>query len=91
MELAALKWKGQYSRLKHALAMFKIFPKQLLSETKGLRCLQEIWSGPGNKNNEHLAIVSLSSYLEKEGYLMVFAWGISLRKQLLIGLFSAEL
>jgi len=42
MELAALKWKGQYSRLKHALAMFKIFTKQLLSETKGLRCLQEI-------------------------------------------------
>ena len=32
MELAALKQKGQYPRLKHALAMFKIFPKQLLSE-----------------------------------------------------------
>ena len=42
MELAALKWEGQYPRLKHALAMFKIFPKQLLSETKGLRYFQEI-------------------------------------------------
>ena len=32
MELAALKQESQYPRLKHALAMFKIFPKQLLSE-----------------------------------------------------------
>jgi len=91
MELAALKWEGQYPRLKHVLAIFKIFPKQLLSETKGLRCLQEMWSGPGNDDNEHLAIASLSSYLEKEGHLMVFAWGILLRKWILVGLFSTEL
>ena len=91
MELAALKWEGQYPRLKHALAMFKIFFKQLLSETKGLRYFQEIWSSLGNEDDEHLAIVSLSSWLEKKSYSIVFAWGISLRKQSLIGLFLAKL
>jgi len=41
-ELTALKWKGQYPKLKKVFAMFKIFFKQISLETKDLRYLQEM-------------------------------------------------
>jgi len=50
-----------------------------------------MWSGPGDDKDEHLAIASLNSCLEKIGHLIVFFWGILLRKQMLTSLFSAEL
>jgi len=50
-----------------------------------------MWSRLGVDDNEHLAIVSLNRSLEKVGYSMELTWGILLRKQISIGLFSAEL
>jgi len=50
-----------------------------------------MWLGPRADDDEHLAIASLNSCLEKANQLMRPAWGISLRKQVLTGLFSAEL
>jgi len=50
-----------------------------------------MWSGPGDDDDEHLAIASLNSCLENVNQSMVFAWGILLRKQVFIGLFLAEL
>jgi len=50
-----------------------------------------MWSSPGDDEDEHLAIASLNSCLEKVGHLIVSAWGISLRRQMLTGLFLAEL
>ena len=89
--LAALKWNSQYSMLIQASVMFTIFSKHRSLENRVLRCFQEMWSGPGANDNEHLAIVSLNSCLEKAGQSMRPAWGISLRKQMSTGLFSAEL
>ena len=43
------------------------------------------------EEDEHLAIASLNSWLEKGGYSMPSAWGSSLRNLVLTGLFSAEL
>ena len=50
-----------------------------------------MWSSLGDDDDKYLAIVSLNSCLENVGQLIVFTWGISLRKQVLTGLFSAEL
>ena len=66
--LAYLKWEGQYPNIKQASVMFLIFSKQRSSNNRGLRCLQEIWSGPGNDEDEHLAIASLNSCLENVGH-----------------------
>jgi len=71
IELAALKCEGQYPMLKHVLAICKIFFMQLSLEIINLRCLQEMWSGPGAEWDEHLAIASLSSCCEKGGHLIV--------------------
>jgi len=89
--LVALKWDGQNSKLIQALATFTIFSKHRSLENRILRCLQEMWSGPGADDDEHLAIASLNSCLEKAGHSMGLAWGISLRKRVSTGLFSAEL
>ena len=43
------------------------------------------------EDDEHLAIVSLNSWLEKKGHLMPSTWRSSLRNLVLTGLFSAEL
>ena len=43
------------------------------------------------KEDEHLAIASLNSWLEKGGHSMPSAWESSLRNLVLTGLFSAEL
>jgi len=66
--LAALKWDGQNSKLIQALAMFTIFSRHRSLENRVLRCLQEMWSGPGADDDEHLAIASLNSCLEKAGH-----------------------
>jgi len=89
--LVDLKCNGQYSRFMHALAICMNFSKHLSLIIKDLRCLQEMWSGPRANKDEHLAIASLNSCLEKRGYSIKSTWGISLRKVVLIGLFSAEL
>jgi len=89
--LVDLKWDSQYSNIKQASAMFLIFSKQRLFDNRDLRYLQEMWSGPGDDKEEHLAIASLNSCLEKVGHSIVFAWRISLRKQTFTSLFSAEL
>jgi len=44
-----------------------------------------MWSGPGVKDKEHLAIASLNSCFEKEGQLMVLLCGILLRRFVLTG------
>ena len=56
-----------------------------------LRCLQEIWSGPGVDKDEHLAIASLNSCFEKRGYRIWSACGVLFRKDAFMGWFSAEL
>jgi len=56
-----------------------------------LRCLQEMWSGPGVDEDEHLAIASLNSCSEKRGYGIWLAWEISFRKEVFLGLFLTEL
>ena len=43
------------------------------------------------EDNEHLAIASLNSWLEKEGHSILSTWGSLLRNLMLIGLFSTEL
>ena len=74
-----------------ALAMCMNFSKHLSLVIKDLRYLQEMWSGPGANKDEHLAIASLNSCLEKRGYSIKSTWGISLRKVVLMSLFSTEL
>jgi len=65
IELADLKWEGQYSNVMQALVICTNFSRHMLCEIKALRCLHDTWSGPGVENDEHLAIVSLNSWLEK--------------------------
>jgi len=89
--VADLKWKGQYSSLIQILVIYTIFPRHLLVEMRGLRCLQEIWFGPGVENEKHLAIASLNSWSEKRSQLILSTYRISFRSLVLIGLFSAEL
>jgi len=72
-ELVALKWKGQYPKLKQVLTIFSNFFKQVSLDTRCFRCPQEIWLGPGDEDDEHLAIASLNSCLENVGQLMIFA------------------
>jgi len=67
MELADLKWEGQYSSVMQALAMCTNFSRHMLCEIMALRCLHDMWSGPGVEDDEHLAIVSLNSWLENGG------------------------
>ena len=43
------------------------------------------------EEDEHLAIASLNSWLEKRGHSMPSAWGSSLKNLVLTGLFSTEL
>jgi len=57
----------------HASAIFISFSKQRSLENRGLRCLQEMWSGLEDDDDEHLAIASLNSCLENVGQLIVFA------------------
>ena len=56
-----------------ASVIFVSFSKQRLLENRCLRCLQEMWSGPGDDDDEHLAIASLNSCLENVGQLIVSA------------------
>jgi len=90
-ELADLKWKGQYSNVIQVLAICTNFSRYMLCEIKALRCLHDTWSSPRVEDDEHLAITSLNSWLEKGGHLMPSAWGSLLRNLVLIGLFSAKL
>jgi len=90
-ELANLKWEGQYSNVMQALAICINFSRHVLCEITALRCLHDTWSGPGVEDDEHLAIASLNSWLEKGGYLTLSAWGSLLRSLVLTSLFSAEL
>jgi len=71
--LAALKWDGQNSKLIQASETFTIFSKHRSLKNRVLRCLQEIWLGPRADDDEHLAIVSLNSCLEKTGHSMGLA------------------
>jgi len=89
--LVDLKYEGQYSRFIHTLAICMTFSKHLSLAINDLRCLQVVWSGPGADEAKHLANISLNSCLEKGGHSIKFAWGSSLRKIVLMGLFSAEL
>jgi len=73
MELANLKWEGQYSNVMQALAICTNFSRHVLCEIKALRCLYDMWSGPGVEDDEHLAIASLNSWLEKGGHSMLSA------------------
>jgi len=91
MELTNLKWEGQYSNIMQVLAICTNFSRYMLCEIKALRCLHNMWSGPKVEDDEHLAIASLNSWLEKGGHSMLFAWGILLRSLVLISLFSTEL
>ena len=91
MELVDLKWEGQYSNVIQALAICTNFSRHVLCEITALRCLHDMWSGPGVEDDEHLAIASLNSWLEKGGHSTLSAWGSSLRSLVLTGLFSAEL
>jgi len=75
----------------HALAICTIFCKHLSFVISDLRCLQEMWSGPGVDEDEHLAIVSLNSYFKNGDHRIWSACGISFRKVAFIGLFLAEL
>jgi len=63
--LVDLKWEGQYSNLIQVSAMFLILSKQRLLENRNFMCFQEMWSGPEDDKDEHLAIASLNSCLEK--------------------------
>jgi len=89
--LADLKWEGQYSNIMHTLAICTNLSRHMLCEIKALRCLHDMWSGPRVKDDEHLAIVSISSCLENGGHSMPSAWESSLRNLVLTCLFSAEL
>ena len=87
----ALNCGGHVSNLMHALAMWVILSRHTLSAVIALRCLQEIWSGPGVDNEEHLVKVSLSSWLEKGGHSMGSLCGISLMISRLTGRLAAAL
>jgi len=50
-----------------------------------------MWSGPGIKEEEYLAIASLNSYLAKEDHSIVLHWGSLLKKLVLTSQFSVEL
>ena len=71
--------------------MSMIFSRHLLSVTIGLRCLHEMWSGPGMDNDEHLAMASLNSCLEKGGQSMLSFLGRLLRMAVLTRQLTAEL
>ena len=90
-ELDNLKWEGQCSNVMQALAIYTNFSRHVLYEIMALRCLHDTWSGPGVEDDEHLAIVSLNSWLEKGGHSTLSAWGSLLRSLVLTSLFSAEL
>ena len=63
-----LKWDSQNSKSIHTLAICIIFSRHLLFVISDLRCLQEMWSGPGVNEDEHLAIASLNSCFKKKGH-----------------------
>ena len=42
-----LKWDGQYSNVMQALAICTNLSRHVLYEIKALKCLYDIWSGPG--------------------------------------------
>jgi len=63
-----LKWDSQNSKSIHALVICIILSRHLSFVIIDLRCLQEMWSGPGVDEDEHLAIVSLNSCFEKGGH-----------------------
>jgi len=71
--LIDLKWKGQYSNIIQVLAMCTNLSRHVLYEIKALRCLHDTWSGPRVDDDEHLAIVSINSWLENKGHSMLFA------------------
>jgi len=91
MELTDLKWEDQYSNVMQVLAICTSLSRHVLCEIRALRYLHDTWSGPGVKDDEHLAIASLNSWLEKESHSISSAWGSLLRNLVLTGLFSAEL
>jgi len=74
-----------------ALAMCTNLSRHVLCEIKALRCLHDTWSGSGVEGDEHLAIVSINSWLENRGQLMPSTWGSLLRNLVFTSLFSAEL
>ena len=61
IDIDSLKSWGQYPTKIHALAMFTILPRHVLSETRCLMCLHVTWSGPGADAFEHLAMASINS------------------------------
>jgi len=70
MVLADLKWGSQYSNIMQVLAMCTNLSRHVLCEIKALRCLYNMWSGPGVEDDEHLAIASINSWLENRGQSM---------------------
>ena len=76
---------GHSSNAMHALAMLTILSRQSLSATTGLRCLHKMWSGLGVDADEHLAMASLNSCLEKGGHSILSHFGSSFRKAGLTG------
>ena len=75
----------------HAFAMSTILSRHSLLAMTSLRCLHEMWSGLGVDEDEHLAMVSLNSCLEKGGHSTLSLLGSSLRKDALTGRLAAEL
>jgi len=71
--------------------MYTNLSRHVLYEIKALRCLHDTWSDPRVDDDEHLAIVSINSWLENGGHSMSSAWGSLLRNLILTGLFSAKL
>ena len=49
--------RRQNSKSIHALAICTIFSKHLSFVISDLRCLQEIWSGPGVDDDEHFSLL----------------------------------
>jgi len=68
-----------------------ILSRQLLSVIMGFRYLYETWSGPKVKDEKHLAIASLNSWLVNSGHSIVLSWGNLFRNLVLIEQFSAKL
>jgi len=71
--------------------MLTIFLKYMSSAIMVLKCLQETWLGPGIKKDEHLAIISLTSWWENKGHFMGSYCVISSRNLLSVWQFLAKL
>ena len=59
--IVVLKYDSQNSKLIYVLVIHMIFFRQALFIMSSLRCLQDMWLGPGVEDEKHLAIIFLNS------------------------------